>query len=82
MIEEEFIDHVIVTLFCAPLTWLWFTFDNDIPQCDVMFFWLQYIGTLDVPRPTSRVEIVAAMRRIRVSGEWWECWVWGRWAVV
>ncbi|XP_066988422.1 carboxyl-terminal PDZ ligand of neuronal nitric oxide synthase protein-like isoform X4 [Macrobrachium rosenbergii] len=24
-----------------------------------------YIGTLDVPRPTSRVEIVAAMRRIR-----------------
>jgi carboxyl-terminal PDZ ligand of neuronal nitric oxide synthase protein len=31
------------------------------------FFLLQYIGTLDVPRPTSRVEIVAAMRRIRVS---------------
>ena len=27
---------------------------------------LQYIGTLDVPRPSSRVEIVAAMRRIRV----------------
>ncbi|GFG39172.1 hypothetical protein Cfor_10562 [Coptotermes formosanus] len=26
---------------------------------------LVYIGTLDVPRPTSRVEIVAAMRRIR-----------------
>ncbi|KAK8749586.1 hypothetical protein OTU49_015446, partial [Cherax quadricarinatus] len=26
---------------------------------------IQYIGTLDVPRPTSRVEIVAAMRRIR-----------------
>nr|XP_027212411.1 uncharacterized protein LOC113805585 [Penaeus vannamei] len=25
----------------------------------------RYIGTLDVPRPTSRVEIVAAMRRIR-----------------
>ncbi|XP_045131533.1 carboxyl-terminal PDZ ligand of neuronal nitric oxide synthase protein-like isoform X3 [Portunus trituberculatus] len=25
----------------------------------------KYIGTLDVPRPTSRVEIVAAMRRIR-----------------
>ncbi|GFN82652.1 carboxyl-terminal pdz ligand of neuronal nitric oxide synthase protein-like [Plakobranchus ocellatus] len=24
-----------------------------------------YIGTLDVPRPSSRVEIVAAMRRIR-----------------
>ncbi|NXT82787.1 CAPON protein, partial [Zapornia atra] len=26
---------------------------------------LQYIGSLDVPRPNSRVEIVAAMRRIR-----------------
>ncbi|XP_063859562.1 carboxyl-terminal PDZ ligand of neuronal nitric oxide synthase protein-like isoform X3 [Scylla paramamosain] len=26
---------------------------------------IKYIGTLDVPRPTSRVEIVAAMRRIR-----------------
>lgn len=25
----------------------------------------KYIGTLDVPRPTTRVEIVAAMRRIR-----------------
>lgn len=32
-----------------------------------IFFYLQYIGMLDVPRPTSRVEIVAAMRRIRVS---------------
>ena len=31
------------------------------------FFSFQYIGTLDVPRPSSRVEIVAAMRRIRVS---------------
>lgn len=29
----------------------------------------QYIGSLDVPRPNSRVEIVAAMRRIRVSSE-------------
>ncbi|XP_066988425.1 carboxyl-terminal PDZ ligand of neuronal nitric oxide synthase protein-like isoform X6 [Macrobrachium rosenbergii] len=28
-------------------------------------FNVKYIGTLDVPRPTSRVEIVAAMRRIR-----------------
>ena len=32
----------------------------------ILYF--QYIGTLDVPRPSSRVEIVAAMRRIRVSG--------------
>ncbi|XP_064616307.1 LOW QUALITY PROTEIN: carboxyl-terminal PDZ ligand of neuronal nitric oxide synthase protein-like [Liolophura sinensis] len=28
-------------------------------------FGAKYIGTLDVPRPSSRVEIVAAMRRIR-----------------
>lgn len=28
-------------------------------------FHAKYIGTLDVPRPSSRVEIVAAMRRIR-----------------
>ena len=26
----------------------------------------QYVGSLDVPRPNSRMEIVAAMRRIRV----------------
>ncbi|KAF7284669.1 hypothetical protein GWI33_021853 [Rhynchophorus ferrugineus] len=30
-------------------------------------FQAKFIGSLDVPRPTSRVEIVAAMRRIRVS---------------
>ncbi|KAI0213244.1 hypothetical protein LSAT2_001762 [Lamellibrachia satsuma] len=30
-------------------------------------FQAKYIGTLDVPRPSSRVEIVAAMRRIRRS---------------
>ncbi|XP_045783891.1 carboxyl-terminal PDZ ligand of neuronal nitric oxide synthase protein [Maniola jurtina] len=28
-------------------------------------FHAKYIGTMDVPRPTSRVEIVAAMRRVR-----------------
>ncbi|XP_023232929.1 carboxyl-terminal PDZ ligand of neuronal nitric oxide synthase protein-like [Centruroides sculpturatus] len=28
-------------------------------------FQAKYIGTLDVPRPSSRMEIVAAMRRIR-----------------
>ncbi|XP_076436538.1 carboxyl-terminal PDZ ligand of neuronal nitric oxide synthase protein-like [Babylonia areolata] len=28
-------------------------------------FQAKYIGTLDIPRPSSRVEIVAAMRRIR-----------------
>ncbi|ESP04809.1 hypothetical protein LOTGIDRAFT_109691 [Lottia gigantea] len=32
-------------------------------MCVIFIF--QYIGTLDVPRPSSRVEIVAAMRRIR-----------------
>lgn len=31
------------------------------------FALLQYVGTLDVPRPQNRLEIVAAMRRIRVS---------------
>ena len=35
---------------------------NEMLSCS-----LQYIGTLDVPRPTSKIEIVAAMRRIRVS---------------
>ncbi|KAL8174192.1 UNVERIFIED_CONTAM: hypothetical protein K2H54_040037 [Gekko kuhli] len=33
-------------------------------------FQAKYIGSLDVPRPNSRVEIVAAMRRIRNLG--WE----------
>ncbi|TWW66374.1 PDZ ligand of neuronal nitric oxide synthase protein C-terminal [Takifugu flavidus] len=28
-------------------------------------FQAKYVGTLDVPRPNSRMEIVAAMRRIR-----------------
>lgn len=32
----------------------------------ILFAYFQFIGMLDVPRPTSRVEIVAAMRRIRV----------------
>uniref|UniRef100_A0A4W5P415 Uncharacterized protein n=1 Tax=Hucho hucho TaxID=62062 RepID=A0A4W5P415_9TELE len=30
-------------------------------------FQAKYVGSLDVPRPNSRVEIVAAMRRIRRS---------------
>nr|XP_046146258.1 carboxyl-terminal PDZ ligand of neuronal nitric oxide synthase protein-like [Oncorhynchus gorbuscha] len=29
-------------------------------------FQAKYVGSLDVPRPNSRMEIVAAMRRIRV----------------
>ncbi|GAB1600294.1 uncharacterized protein DDB_G0280205-like [Argonauta hians] len=32
---------------------------------EIYEFEAEYIGTLDVPRPSSRVEIVAAMRRIR-----------------
>lgn len=46
-------------------------YDNKIPlHNDEAFqhgihFQAKYIGTLDVPRPSSRVEIVAAMRRIR-----------------
>ncbi|GLD59415.1 carboxyl-terminal PDZ ligand of neuronal nitric oxide synthase protein isoform X1 [Lates japonicus] len=31
-------------------------------------FEAKYIGSLDVARPSSRVEIVAAMRRIREAG--------------
>lgn len=43
-------------------------------------FLLQYVGSLDVPRPNSRMEIVAAMRRIRVSSSdtfthWHRLWV-------
>lgn len=34
---------------------------------NLLFLSPQYIGSLDVPRPNSRVEIVTAMRRIRVS---------------
>jgi len=34
---------------------------------NLYMFMLQFIGSLDVPRPVNRVEIVAAMRRIRVS---------------
>lgn len=40
----------------------------------LLAFVLQYIGSLDVPRPNSRMEIVAAMRRIRVSSHPC-CWV-------
>uniref|UniRef100_A0A8C0BUS2 Carboxyl-terminal PDZ ligand of neuronal nitric oxide synthase protein n=1 Tax=Buteo japonicus TaxID=224669 RepID=A0A8C0BUS2_9AVES len=32
---------------------------------NLLFLSFQYIGSLDVPRPNSRVEIVTAMRRIR-----------------
>ncbi|XP_071947838.1 carboxyl-terminal PDZ ligand of neuronal nitric oxide synthase protein-like [Antedon mediterranea] len=47
------------------------TYDSRIPlHNDEAFqhgihFQAKYIGTLDVPRPNSRVEIVSAMRRIR-----------------
>lgn len=27
----------------------------------------QYVGSMEIPRPGSRIEIVAAMRRVRVS---------------
>ncbi|XP_022704534.1 carboxyl-terminal PDZ ligand of neuronal nitric oxide synthase protein-like isoform X3 [Varroa jacobsoni] len=46
-------------------------FDTRVPlHSDDLFqhgisFNVKFIGSLDVPRPTSRVEIVAAMRRIR-----------------
>ena len=38
-----------------------------LPLYNRSSFSLQYIGSLDVPRPNNRMEIVAAMRRIRVS---------------
>ncbi|XP_077986687.1 carboxyl-terminal PDZ ligand of neuronal nitric oxide synthase protein-like isoform X1 [Glandiceps talaboti] len=47
------------------------TYDSRIPLHNEeafqhgLNFQAKYIGTLDVPRPSSRVEIVAAMRRIR-----------------
>ena len=34
---------------------------------DLAGFIFQYIGTQEITRPGSRVEIVSAMRRIRVS---------------
>ncbi|KAJ4943446.1 hypothetical protein JOQ06_005947 [Pogonophryne albipinna] len=39
-------------------------------------FEAKYIGSLDVTRPSSRVEIVAAMRRIRAyfGMTCWEAW--------
>lgn len=43
------------------------------PSHSLFASFLQYVGSLDVPRPNSRVEIVAAMRRIRVSGQRWGC---------
>ena len=33
----------------------------------ILIILFQYIGSLDVPRPNNRMEIVAAMRRIRVK---------------
>lgn len=54
---------------------LWLgTFANLFSLSICVFFPPQYVGSLDVPRPNSRVEIVAAMRRIRVSG--WRQVVW------
>ena len=35
-----------------------------VPTFKCLIF--KYIGSLDVAKPTSRIEIVAAMRRIRV----------------
>lgn len=33
----------------------------------IIFGDFQYIGSMEIPRPSSRVEIVAAMRRVRVK---------------
>lgn len=49
----------------------WYHAKPNLWTGDLIFhlvcFDFQYIGSLDVARPNSRVEIVAAMRRIRVS---------------
>lgn len=33
----------------------------------VSLFSVQYIGSLEIPRPTCKIDIITAMRRIRVS---------------
>ena len=45
----------------------------------VSLFSVQYIGSLEIPRPTCKIDIITAMRRIRVSrcereggGSMWE----------
>ena len=32
------------------------------------FYFAQFIGSLEISRPTSKLDIITAMRRIRVSG--------------
>ncbi|CAB1332355.1 unnamed protein product [Coregonus sp. 'balchen'] len=39
--------------------------DNEEAYQHGIHFQAKYVGSLDVPRPNSRMEIVAAMRRIR-----------------
>lgn len=53
---------------CIPLRpWWSYGVPSAVGTRLISFLSLQYIGSLDVPRPNSRVEIVTAMRRIRVS---------------
>ena len=63
---------VVFSLRVTPRTFVWVVLRcKPCVTCVVSFFFpfslLQFIGSLEVPRPTSRVEIVACMRRIRVS---------------
>ena len=57
------LSSVLTVIFENPQTLI------QLNHCILILFW-QFIGTLDIPRPSSRVEIVAAMRRIRVSYVW------------
>jgi len=49
-------------LHCLP-----YLLSSELLSRTATFLPFQFIGSMEVPRPTSRVEIVAAMRRIRVS---------------
>lgn len=55
---------------CHPSTPQVFTSLTTLPVFKPFSYVLQYIGSLEVGRPGSRMEIVAAMRRIRVRFPW------------
>ncbi|KAB0391966.1 hypothetical protein E2I00_014551, partial [Balaenoptera physalus] len=62
----------LVWLYEPPFRWVWsttvsYTLPKMEPQNGLKLVVEVYVGSLDVPRPNSRVEIVAAMRRIRVE---------------
>ncbi|KHN83172.1 Dystrophin-like protein 1 [Toxocara canis] len=40
---------------------------NELAYQHGIHFEAKYVGSMEIPRPGSRIEIVAAMRRVRVS---------------